>query len=672
MDSNKVFERITQLRKELEEHNYRYYVLAQPAISDYEYDKLMEELITLENEHPRFADPNSPSQRVGSDINHEFSQVSHKYPMLSLSNTYSRQELGEFDKRVRRMLGESCEYVCELKYDGTAVSLTYTGGVLVRAVTRGDGRQGDDVTANVKTIRSIPLRLRGGDYPGEFEIRGEILLPREGFLKLNREKAAKGEPPFANPRNAAAGTLKLQKSSLVAKRPLDCIFYAVYGDHLPYDTHYDNLLKAGEWGFKISDHINKCENIDKVYNYIDYWDGRRLDLPYEIDGIVVKVNSLLQQKTLGFTAKSPRWAISYKFRAERAATVLNSIDFQVGRTGAVTPVANLKPVSLAGTTVKRASLHNADYIELVDLHLGDTVLIEKGGEIIPKIVDVDRSKRPAGSKKVKFIENCPACGTPLKRDQDEARHYCPVEFSCPPQIKGKIKHFVSRRAMNINMAEATVDQLYSAGLARDAGDLYFLKKEDLMQLERFAEKSAGNLIRSIQESRRIPFPRVLYAIGIRYVGETVAARLARAFRSVDDLASAGYERLIAVEDVGDKIARSVTGFFKEEKNLRLIEKLKKAGLQLEMTGKDDNSKEGAPLDGLSFVISGVFEKYSRNQLKELIEQNGGKNVSGVSSATSYIVAGDNMGPAKLEKARKLNIPVISETELEKMISGKNI
>ncbi len=669
MDTNEAYNRIKELRKQLEEHNYRYYVLAEPVITDREYDELMDELVKLEKEFPRFADPGSPSQRVGSDISSEFTQVRHVYPMLSLSNTYSHEELADFDARVRKNIIEPFEYVCELKYDGTAVSLTYERGALIRAVTRGDGVQGDDVTANVKTIRSIPLRLRGSDYPELFEIRGEVFLPREGFLKLNREKEKKGEALFANPRNAAAGTLKLQKSSLVAKRPLDCVFYALYGEELLEDTHWGNLIKAREWGFRISGEMRKCANLDEVFEYIGYWDKNRLELPFDIDGIVIKVNSLKQQKKLGYTAKSPRWAISWKFSAERAATILRSIDFQVGRTGAITPVANLDPVPLSGTTVKRASLHNSDYIELMDIREGDTVFVEKGGEIIPKIVGIDSSKRPDSSQRLKFIDKCPACGVNLRKDPDEARHYCPNHSGCPPQIRGRLNHFVSRKAMNINMADATAGQLISAGLVRDPADLYSLRKEDVIKLERFAQKSAENLVKSIDESRNRPYHNVLYATGIRYVGETVARRLAENFSSVDELASAGVEILAETEEIGEKIAASIAHFFEDPVNRQFIEKLKRAGVQLQRRDDNLNKPAGGALKGKKFVVSGVFENYSRDEIKEVIRKNGGSVVSAVSASTDFVVAGENMGPAKLEKARRLGIPVISENELEE-IAGK--
>ncbi|MBS3808204.1 MAG: NAD-dependent DNA ligase LigA [Bacteroidales bacterium] len=658
--------RIEQLRKEIQEHNYRYYVLAQPSISDFEYDNLMNELIRLEEEYPQFRDPHSPSQRVGSDINKEFEQVRHRYPMYSLSNTYSPEEVQEFEKRIKKSLGGEIEYVCELKYDGVAIALSYQNGVLVRAVTRGDGVQGDDVTENVKTIKSIPLRLRGDDYPSAFVIRGEILFSHNSFERINREKKAKGEAPFANPRNAAAGTLKLQKSSMVAQRPLDCFLYSVVGEELPYSKHYENLKKARDWGFKISAQLQKCRDIEEIFEYINYWDEQRSNLPYDIDGVVIKVNSYQQQDTLGYTAKSPRWAIAYKFKAEQAETTLKSIQYQVGRTGAVTPVANLEPVYLGGTTVKRASLHNQDQIRLLDVRINDKVYIEKGGEIIPKIVGVDKDKRPGDSQAIEFIRRCPECGTELIKPEGEARHYCPNENGCPPQIKGKLEHFVSRRAMDIEAAEATIDALYQKGLVNDVGDLFFLSKDDLLQLERFADKSAQNLVDSIQSAKQVPFPRVLYALGIRFVGETVAKKLAAHFPSIDKLARASYDELVAINEIGDRIARSITHYFRQDKNLEIIDKLKKAGVQLK---KQNDAEEtgNQKLSGLTIVISGTFDHYSRKQLQEMIEQHGGKNTSSVSSHTDYLLAGENVGSKKLDQARKNNIPVISESDFLDMI-----
>ena len=666
MGQEQVARRIQNLRTELEKHNYQYYVLSQPLITDFEYDSLMNELIRLESEYPQFYDINSPSQRVGSDLNAEFKQVYHKYSMLSLGNTYSEEELKEFDKRVIKTIGEDFDYVCELKYDGTAISIRYKNGELVQAVTRGDGEKGDDVTANVRTIRSIPLRLKPNGYPAEFEIRGEIILPKEGFMNMNRERVERGEFLFANPRNAAAGTLKLQNSSMVAKRPLDCMFYAVYGEELPGQSHHDNLMHAKNWGFKISKYIHRCNGIDQVLKYIERWNSERHTLPFEIDGIVIKVDSLSLQKQLGFTAKSPRWAISYKFRAEQAATRLLTVDFQVGRTGAITPVANLEPVLLAGTTVKRASLHNADQIELLDIRIGDTVFVEKGGEIIPKIIGVDLLQRPPQSQPLHFITHCPDCGKELIKDEGEAKHYCPNEFACPTQIKGRIEHFVSRRAMDIGMAEATVDLLYSKGLIKDPGDLYNLKKEDLLEMERFAEKSAENLISSINRSKENSFSRLLYSLGIRYVGETVAKRLGRRFQSIDDLSEADFDQLIAVDEIGERIANSIIGFFSDEKNRAIIEKLRKTGVRLR-TDEAFSERKSGNLTGKTFVVSGVFKNFSRDELKETIEKNGGQVSSSISGNTSFIVAGENMGPAKLEKAKKLDIPVISEEDFIKML-----
>ncbi len=666
MDKQQAKKRIEQLRQELTEHNYRYYVLAQPTITDFEYDKLMEELIHLEENYPEFKDKNSPSQRVGSDINKEFKQVRHKYPMYSLSNTYSEEEVKEFETRIKKTLSDPIEYVCELKYDGVAISITYINGILEQAITRGDGIQGDDVTENVKTIRSIPLKLRESGYPQEFVIRGEILLPHDGFKKLNDEKEKKGEAPFANPRNAAAGTLKLQKSALVAKRPLDCFFYSLAGENLPYRKHYEDLKKAKEWGFKISGQLKKCHNRKEIFEYINHWDEARKTLPYDTDGVVIKVNDYKQQEQLGYTAKSPRWAIAYKFKAEQVETELMSISYQVGRTGAVTPVANLKPVRLAGTTVKRASLHNEDQIKLLDVRLHDSVYVEKGGEIIPKIVGVNKEKRPKNSEKVEFIKNCPECNTELVKI--DARHYCPNEYGCPPQIKGRIVHFVSRRAMDIEAAEATIETLYNKGLINDLSDLFDLRKTDLLALERFADKSAQNLIDSINAAKKVPFPRVLYALGIRFVGETVAKTLAKHFKSIDNLANASYEELVEVPEIGERIAQSILNYFKDPKNHKIIQKLKNAGIQMEL--ETEEAKSPGKLAEKTFVISGTFQHASRDELKQLIEENGGKNTSSLSSNTDYLVAGENMGPKKLDKAKKLNIPIISENEFFKMISNE--
>ena len=656
--------RISNLRKTLNYHNHRYYVLNQPEITDFEYDQLMKELIELENEHPEYADPNSPSVRVGSDITSDFVQVVHKYPMLSLSNTYSLEEIKDFEIRNKRIVNEDFEYICELKYDGVSISLTYEQGRLVRAVTRGDGEKGDDVTANVRTIRSIPLVLNGNDYPESFEIRAEIIFPSEGFRKMNEQREADGEPLFANPRNAAAGTLKMQNSALVAKRPLDCFCYAILGNRLPFKSHYENLVKSAEWGFKVTAYMQKCYTVDEIFDFIAKWETERKALPFDIDGIVIKINSYRQQEMLGLTAKSPRWATAFKFKAEQALTRLNSVDFQVGRTGAITPVANLEPVLLAGTTVKRASLHNADQIELLDIRINDWVFIEKGGEIIPKVVGVDKDKRDIFSKPFEFITQCPECGTPLVRSEDEAKHYCPNETGCPPQIKGKLIHFVSRKAMDIGLAEATVSQLFDEGLLSNPADFFKLKKEDLLGLERFADKSATNLIQSIEDSKKVPFHRVLYALGIRYVGETVAKIIAEHFQSIEALQKADFETLTQVNEIGDRIAESILKYFADEKNKMLIEELKKSGIQFEALKA---TKKGDSLKGKSLIISGVFSRFSREEIKELIEQNGGKNISSLSSNTDYLVAGENMGPAKLAKATQLNIPIISEDEFLKMI-----
>ncbi|MBP3517096.1 MAG: NAD-dependent DNA ligase LigA [Parabacteroides sp.] len=661
-------DRIEELREVLEQHNYNYYVLSAPTISDREFDEMMKELQTLEEAHPEYADPHSPTQRVGSDLSKEFEQVVHKYPMLSLGNTYSEEEVKDFYERIARDLNEPFEIVAELKYDGTSISLTYEDGRLVRAVTRGDGTRGDDVTANVKTIRSVPLKLMGGSYPAAFEIRGEILLPWAEFDRLNREREEQEEPLFANPRNAASGTLKQQNPAIVAARKLDAYFYYLLGEELPAETHFDNLEAARSWGFKIPNVIRVCNSLEDIYDYIAYWDTERKNLPVATDGIVLKVNSLRQQRNLGFTAKSPRWAIAYKFQAERAVTRLNSVSFQVGRTGAVTPVANLEPVLLAGTTVKRASLHNADIIEGLDLHLGDNVFVEKGGEIIPKIVGVDIEARGLlVGDKVRFVRSCPECGTPLVRLEGEAAHYCPNEAGCPPQIKGKIEHFVTRRAMNINMGPETVEDLYEAGYVQNAADLYTLEVSDLLRLERWADKSARNLMASLEESKQVPFERVLYGLGIRFVGETVAKRLVSAFHSMAELEQASFEDLIAVDEIGERIARSIIAYFADERNRTLVNCLKEYGLQMAVAG-EVLANRSEKLKGLSIVISGTFAKHSRDEYKALIEQHGGKNSGSVSGKTSYILAGDNMGPAKLEKAAKLGVKIINEDEFLNMIA----
>ncbi|WP_418834305.1 NAD-dependent DNA ligase LigA [Parabacteroides johnsonii] len=663
-----VKDKIKALREALEQHNYNYYVLSAPTISDREFDEMMKELQTLEEAHPEYADPHSPTQRVGSDLSKEFEQVVHKYPMLSLGNTYSEDEVKDFYERIARDLNEPFEIVAELKYDGTSISLTYEDGRLVRAVTRGDGTRGDDVTANVKTIRSVPLKLMGDGYPTAFEIRGEILLPWAEFDRLNKEREQQEEPLFANPRNAASGTLKQQNPAIVAARKLDAYFYYLLGEELPAETHFDNLEAARSWGFKVPNVIRVCNSLEDIYDYIAYWDAERKNLPVATDGIVLKVNSLRQQLNLGFTAKSPRWAIAYKFQAERAVTRLNSVSFQVGRTGAVTPVANLEPVLLAGTTVKRASLHNADIIEGLDLHLGDKVFVEKGGEIIPKIVGVDVEARGLlVGDKVRFIRSCPECGTPLMRPEGEAAHYCPNEAGCPPQIKGKIEHFVTRRAMNINMGPETVEDLYEAGYIKDTADLYTLEISDLLRLERWADKSARNLMASLEESKQVPFERVLYGLGIRFVGETVAKRLVAAFHSMDQLEQASFEDLIAVDEIGERIARSIIAYFADERNRNLVNRLKEYGLRMSVA-EEVLANRSEKLKGLSIVISGTFARHSRDEYKAMIEQHGGKNSGSVSGKTDYILAGDNMGPAKLEKAAKLGVKIINEDEFLNMIA----
>ncbi len=655
-------ERIDWLRAELHRHNYNYYVLNAPEISDKEFDDLMRELQDLEKEHPEYADENSPTMRVGSDLNKNFTQVAHKYPMLSLGNTYSESEVADFYERVKKALNEDFEICCELKFDGTSISLTYEDGKLVRAVTRGDGEKGDDVTDNVKTIRTIPLVLHG-DYPRSFEIRGEILMPWVSFEALNREREAREEPLFANPRNAASGTLKSQNSAVVAARKLDAYLYYLLGEDLPADGHYECLQKAAQWGFKISEHMKKARTLQEVFDYINYWDTERKNLPVATDGIVLKVNSLRQQKNLGYTAKSPRWAIAYKFQAERALTRLNKVSYQVGRTGAITPVANLDPVQLSGTVVKRASLHNADIIESLDLHIGDMVYVEKGGEIIPKITGVDTDARGILlGEKVKFITRCPECGTPLVRFEGEAAHYCPNETACPPQIKGKIEHFISRRAMNIDgLGPETVDMFYRLDLIKDAADLYHLTVDDIKDLDRMGQKSAENIVNGIAASRSVPFERVLFALGIRFVGETVAKKIARSFKSIDEVEQASLETLMSVDEIGEKIAQSIVSYFANPLNRSLVERLKEAGLQFSRS-EEDLSGYTDKLAGQSIVISGVFEHHSRDEYKEMIERNGGKNVGSISSKTSFILAGANMGPAKLEKAQKLGIRILSENE----------
>lgn len=657
---------IDTLREELNKHNYDYYVLSAPTISDFEFDKKLKELTDLETQYPEYFDPNSPSQRVGSDINKSFKQVPHKYPMLSLGNTYTEAEITDFYNRVKKGLNDDFEIVCELKYDGTSISLTYINGQLTQAVTRGDGVQGDDVTANVRTIRSIPLRLHGTDYPAEFEIRGEILMPWSVFDQINKERAEQEEALFANPRNAGSGTLKQQDPKIVASRKLDSYLYYLLGEELPTDGHYENLMKAKEWGFKISDATKKCKTLDEIFAYIHYWDKERKNLPVATDGIVLKVNSLTQQKNLGFTSKFPRWAIAFKFQAEQAVTTLESVSYQVGRTGAVTPVANLRPVKLSGTTVKRASLYNEDYINSLDLHINDQVYVEKGGEIIPKITGVDVAQRNIFDAKVEFIKDCPECGTPLVKDEGEAIYYCPNDVSCPPQIKGRIEHFLTRKAMNIAGGTETVEHLYNAGYIRNIADLYTLKWQDVSRLERWAEKSAKNLIDSIHASVSVPYERVLFALGIRYVGETVAKKLALAFPDIDLLQAATIEDLTQVDEIGDRIAQSIVKYFSNPNNLEVINKLRTFGLQSELS-ESIIAQRTEKLKDLSIVISGTFEKYSRDEYKSMIEQNGGKNSGSISSKTNYVLAGDNMGPAKLEKAKSLGIPIINEDDFLKML-----
>lgn len=661
-------EQILALREELHKHNYNYYVLNAPEISDKEFDDKMRMLQDLEKLHPEMEDPNSPTMRVGSDLSKDFKQVYHQYPMLSLGNTYSKTEVTDFYNRVQELLGgEEFEICCELKFDGTSISLIYEDGKLIKAVTRGDGEKGDDVTDNVKTIRTIPLVLHG-DYPKRFEIRGEILMPWMVFEELNREREAREEPLFANPRNAASGTLKLQNSSIVASRKLDAYLYYLLGEQVPCEGHYENMQKAASWGFKVSEHMRKVKTLEEVFAFLDYWDTERKNLPVATDGAVLKVNSLRQQRHLGYTAKSPRWAIAYKFQAERALTRLNQVTFQVGRTGVITPVANLDPVQLSGTIVKRASLHNADIIEGLDLHIGDMVYVEKGGEIIPKITGVDLDSRGFMlGDKVKFITRCPECGTPLVRFEGEAAHYCPNDVGCAPQIKGKIEHFISRKAMAIDgLGPETVDAFYQIGLVKDIADLYTLKAIDIRGLDRMGDKSAIRIVHGIADSKQVPFERVLFALGIRFVGETAAKKLAKAFGNIEALENASLEQLMDVDEIGEKIAQSVVTYFSLPANRKLVERLKEAGLQMARE-EGDESEKSDKLAGLSIVISGVFNHHSREEYKEMIEQHGGKNVGSISSKTSFVLAGENMGPAKLEKAHKLGIRIINEEEFLQML-----
>lgn len=658
--------RIEKLRKEIEEHNRNYYVLNNPAISDFEYDLLLNELETLEKKFPEFATADSPTRKVGSDITREFRQYDHRYPMLSLGNTYNEDELREFNTRIEKVAGGPVEYVCELKFDGASISITYLRGSLFRALTRGDGTRGDDVTYNVRTIRNIPERISSRGIPDEFVIRGEILMPKAVFNRLNEERTLEGIAPFANPRNAAAGTLKLLDPSVVASRELSCMFYFVLSEELPYRTHYENMKAASSWGFSVPGSIQLCKNLEEVIQYISRWESGRKELPFDIDGVVVKVNSLDLQNKLGFTAKSPRWAISYKYKAEQATTKLLSVSFQVGRTGTVTPVANLEPVFLAGSTVKRATLHNADQIELLDLHLNDMVYVEKGGEIIPKIVGVDHSVRNDENIKILFISNCPECGTLLVRNEGEANHFCPNYLHCPPQLKGRIEHFISRKAMDIDgLGEETVDLLFSKNLIRNYADLYDLKAEQLVPLERLGEKSADNILRSIRSSLGVPYNRVLYALGIRHVGETVAKTLASQFRSIDDLMRADFESLTSVNEIGPRIAASIMTFFADADNIRIIERLRSYGIQF--SGEVTKGSESDKLKEKSIVISGIFTRHTREEYKTIIEKHGGRNSSSISGSTSFILAGENMGPSKKEKAEELGIPLISENEFLELI-----
>lgn len=666
-----VKEQIERLRSELHRHNYNYYVLNAPEISDQEFDRMMRELQDLEAAHPEFDDPDSPTRRVGSDLNQEFVQVPHRYPMLSLSNTYNKQEVADFYERVRSGLeGEPFELCCEMKYDGLSISLTYEQGRLVRAVTRGDGVQGDDVTENVKTIRCIPLRLNGNGYPEEFEIRGEILMPWTSFETLNREREEREEPLFANPRNAASGTLKSKNSAVVAQRKLDAYLYYLLGEHIPFDGHYENLQAARSWGFKISGGMKKVTTLQDIYDFIDYWDVERKNLPVATDGIVLKVNSQRQQRALGYTAKSPRWAIAYKFQAERARTRLNAVTFQVGRTGTVTPVANMDPVQLAGTVVRRATLHNADVMEQLDLHIGDMVYVEKGGEIIPKIVGVDADARgPETGPKAEFITRCPECGAELVRYEGEAAWYCPNDTACPPQIKGRIEHYISRRAMNIDsLGPETVDDYYRRGLIRDVADLYDIQVQQINGEDGTREKSAQKIVRSIADSVEVPFERVVFALGIRFVGEIAAKALARHFKSMDALASASLEDMLQINGIGVVIAESVIRYFANEANRDLVRRLREKGVRMELSD-EELSSHSDKLSGQSIVVSGVFSLHSRDEYKAMIEQHGGKNVGSISSKTSFVLAGANMGPAKLEKAGKLGIPILSEEEFLKKIES---
>jgi DNA ligase (NAD+) len=658
--------RIDTLRNEIDEHNRKYYILNQPSISDFEYDILLNELDTLERKFPEFISDNSPTRRVGSDITKEFEQYEHTYPMLSLGNTYNEDEIREFDNRLHKTISQPIEYVCESKFDGVSISITYKNGSLFRAITRGDGTRGDDVTLNVRTIRNIPLKIGTKGIPAEFVIRGEILMPRAIFNRLNEERIKDGITPFANPRNAASGTLKLLDPKIVASRSLDCMVYFLLAEKLPHNNHYDNLKEAARWGFSVAESIRLCKNIEEVIQFISFWESERKKLPYDTDGVVIKVNSLAQQQELGFTAKSPRWAIAYKYKAEEATTKLLSVTFQVGRTGNVTPVANLEPVFLSGSTVKRATLHNEDQIALLDLHLNDMVFVEKGGEIIPKIVGVDHSFRNENSSKIVFITKCPECGTELIKNEGEANHFCPNYLHCPPQIKGRIEHFISRKAMDIDgLGEETIDLLFNNDLVKNFADLYDLKMEQLVPLERLGEKSAANILKSIKKSVDTPYQRVLFALGIRHVGETVAKTIAGRFRTIDDLINADIDQLTGVYEIGPKIAGSIVTYFHDDDNLEVIKRLKSAGIKF--SNENEQQLTGNSLEGKTIVISGVFSKHSREEYKEMIEMNGGKNSASVSRNTSFILAGENMGQSKKEKADELGISMISESEFLKII-----
>jgi DNA ligase (NAD+) len=665
MSNSEIKHQIDTLVKELQDHNHNYYVLAMPSISDFDFDMKLKELEALEKQYPELLDPNSPTQKVGGEITKSFKTVVHKWPMLSLGNTYNEQDLLDFDERIKKAIGDNFEYVCELKFDGLSINLTYENGILKQGITRGDGKKGDNVTANIKTIHSIPHHIQGNNIPSSFEIRGEILMHKAAFEKLNTERIENGEVPFANPRNFASGTIKMQDSAEVAKRPLDCFLYFVYTDNNPFKTHWESLQAANSWGFKVSKENKLCSNIQEVLAFINYWENERFKLSYEIDGIVIKVNNYNQQQELGFTAKSPRWAISYKYKAQEVETILEKVTYQVGRTGAVTPVANLKPVLLAGTTVKRATLHNANEIERLDLHEKDTVWVEKGGEIIPKIIKVNIDKRISGAEKIHYIHNCPICFTPLVRSEGEAVHYCPNDEGCAPQIIGKMQHFISRKAMNIEgIGSETIDALYQKGLIRHISDIYELKNHEiaLKTLERFGEKSINNMLEGIEKSKDMPFEKVLFGLGIRYIGETVARKLAQHFKNINAIINASFDELITADEIGERIAQSTIRYFEDPKHIEEINKLKNAGLKFIIEEKE-LTLQSSKLAHKTFVISGVFEQYSREALKEMIEANGGKILSSISAKLNYLVAGENMGPSKLEKANKLNIPIINEEDL---------